>query len=211
MNDAVHVMRVLVDEAIEIERRMKADKLQLDSLKARIQTHAFAAMQDKNLKYRRVYGSGGYATVTYKTKFDLLNYVRLQRAVGDIAKDHVKRAEEVKYDAKAAFKSALIAVYEGDYGKEITIEDILRGLGLNDKQIKTAKRRLKGDYNKDKALLQSFGAQGELEEELDAIRRYRTAELVESYFGDLTPLQIDEIRRAVNVEQELTIGLEYET
>lgn len=204
-------VRILIDEAITLDRELQEKKKQLDTLKARIQAHAFANMQNKNLKHRREYGGKGFATVTYKNKFELRNYTRLERAVGDIAKDHVKRVENVQYDAQTSFKSALIAVYEGDYSKEICVTDVLRGLGLDDKQIKAAERRLKGQYNRDKAVLASFGLLGELEEELDAIRRYRTAELVESFFGDLTPLQIDEIRRAVAVEQELTIGLDYES
>lgn len=207
----VEAVRILIDEAIGLEKEMAENKKRLDQLQARIQAHAFTEMQNKNLKYRRVYGNRGHANVTYKVKFQLNNYTRLLRAVGDIAKDHVKRSEEVKYDAKTGFKAALIAVVDGDYSKEIPVVDVLRGLGLDDKQIKTADKRLKGNYSRDKAVLESFGISGELEEELDAIRRYRTAELVESYFGQLTPLQIDEIKRSITVEQELAIGLEYES
>ncbi|MFD3260856.1 ABC transporter permease [Paenibacillus lentus] len=207
MSEAV---RILIDEAVEIERELEDGKKKLEQLKARIQSHAFSEMQNKNLKYRRIYGMRGHANVTYKAKFMLNNFKRLYRAVGDIAKDHVKRTEEVKYDAKTAFKAALIAIADGDYGKEILIEDVLRGMGLEETHIKAAEKRLKGDYGKDKKVLESFGIEGDREEELDAIRRYRTAELVESFFGELTPLQLDEIKRSITVEQELAIGLEYE-
>lgn len=207
MSEAV---RILVDEAVEIEKELEEGEKKLEQLKARIQSHAFAEMQNKNLKYRRIYGMGGHANVTYKAKFNLNNFKRLYRAVGDIAKDHVKRTEEVKYNANKSFKSALIAIADGDYGKEISVEDVLRGMGLEETHIKAAVKRLKGDYGKDKKVLESFGIEGDREEELDAIRRYRTAELVESFFGELTPLQLDEIKRSITVEQELAIGLEYE-
>lgn len=207
----LEAVRILVDEAVSIEKELEEGKKKLEQLKARIQAHAFSEMQNKNLKHRRIYGMSGHANVTYKVKFALNNYERLCRAVGDIAKDHVKRVEEVKHEPKTAFKSALIAIADGDYGKEISVEDVLRGMGLDEKQIKAADKRLKGVYGKDREVLQAFGIEGEREEELDAIRRYRTAQLVESFFGVLTPLQLDEIKRSITVEQELAIGLGYES
>ncbi|WP_018752195.1 hypothetical protein [Paenibacillus sanguinis] len=206
-HDAV---RILIDEAVSLEKELEAGKKKLEALKARIQSHAFAEMQNKSLKYRRIYGMSGHANVTYKAKFSLNNYERLYRAVGDIAKDHIKRTEEIKHEPKTAFKAALIAIADGDYGKDITVEEVLRGLGLDEKQIKAADKRLKGVYGKDRDVLQAFGIEGDREEELDAIRRYRTAQLVESFFGNLTPLQLDEIKRSITVEQELAIGIEYE-
>lgn len=206
----MEAVRILIDEAVGLEKELEDGKKKLEQLKARIQSFAFAEMQNKNLKHRRIYGMSGHANVTYKAKFALNNYGRLCRAVGDIAKDHVKRVEVVKHEPKTAFKDALIAIADGDYGKEISVEDVLRGMGLDEKQIKAADKRLKGVYGKDREVLQAFGIEGEREEELDAIRRYRTAQLVESFFGILTPLQLDEIKRSITVEQELAIGIEYE-
>jgi hypothetical protein len=204
-------VRILIDDAVGLEKELEEGKKRLEQIKAKIQAHAFAEMQDKNIKYRRVYGAKGHANVTYKNKFSLNNYNRLYRAVGDIAKEHIKKTEEIKYEPKTSFKAALIAVAEGDYDKEVTVEDVLRGMGLDNNQIKTAAKRMKGVYGKDKAVLEAFGIEGEREEELDAIRRYRTAQLVESFFGELTPLQLDEIKRSITVEQELSIGVEYDT
>ncbi|MCQ4363158.1 hypothetical protein KQR54_18840 [Mycobacterium gordonae] len=211
-NDAkLQVVRILIDDAIQTARKIKAETKKLDQLKARIQTHAFAEICDKNIKHARVYGNQGHVNVTYKSKFELVNFERLERAIGSIATDHVLRVEAVEYDINDGFKAALIALIDDDYGKDITIEDVLRGLGLDEKQVKTGAKRLKGVYGKDKKVLESFGVTGECEEELDAIRRYKTAELVDIYFGQLSPLQLEEIQRCVIVEQELAIGLEYES
>jgi len=52
--------------------------------------------------------------------------------------------------------------------------------------------------------------QGELEEELDAIRQYKNWEMVNRFFGDLEDEQIIEIKRAIFVEDGISVGLDYE-
>ena len=89
------------------------------------------------------------------------------------------------------------------------LAELLRGLGLDDKQVKVALKKLKGDYLKDKQVLASFGITGDLEEELDAIHDQRNFELVSRYF-DIAAIDenfVKKLRLAVNVEETLALGL----
>lgn len=199
----------LVDEAITLELKMKDDKKKLDAIKAELTTAAYADMDNKSLKYLQIFGGSGHFNVAYKEKFEIDDYEKLVKILGDIAKSKITRKEEVKYDTEARFKAALIALFKGEYSKEIQIDEVLRGLGLDDKTIKAVKKKLKGEYLKDKKVLESVGVTGECEEELDAIRLYKNYELVDRFFGNLSDEQIEQVRKSVFVEESISVGFEY--
>jgi len=201
---------ILVDKAIELDKRMKADKKELDAIKAELQTDAFAEMDDKNLKWLQVFGSTGTFNAAYKEKFEIDDYTALINLLGEKAKAKITRKEEVKYETEKRYKEALIALYKGEYSNEITLDDVLKGMELDEKTIKMIKKKLKGDYINDKKVIESVGVQGEREEELDAIRLCKNAELVKRFFEDLTSDEIEIVRKAVFVEDNLSVGLEYE-
>ena len=199
-----------VDEAIALEKKTKEDKKKLDQLKATLNNAAYAEMDNKNIKYLQIFGTDGHFNVAYKEKFEIDNFTRLVEVLGEIAKAKITRKEEVKYSTEARFKTALIALFKGEYSKEITIEQVLQGLGLDVQAIKVVKKKLKGEYLKDKKVLESNGIKGDCEEELHAIRLYKNCELVERFFGELTNEQIEQVRKAVFVEDGISVGLEYE-
>ena len=206
----MQVLAILVDEAIALEKKMKEDKKKLDQFKATLTNAAYAEMDNKNIKYLQIFGADGHFNVAYKEKFEIDNFTRLVELLGEIAKAKITRKEEVKYSTEARFKTALIALFKGEYSKEITIEKVLQGLGLDVQAIKVVKKKLKGEYLKDKKVLESNGIKGDCEEELHAIRLYKNCELVERFFGELTNEQIEQVRKAVFVEDGISVGLEYE-
>ncbi|PZM61740.1 AbrB/MazE/SpoVT family DNA-binding domain-containing protein [Paenibacillus dendritiformis] len=91
-----------------------------------------------------------------------------------------------------------------------TLDGVLQGLGLDAATIKSVKKKLKGDYLKDKRVLESVGITGECEEELDAIRQIKNTELIDRFFSGLTAEQLERIRKSVFVEDQVGVGLEYE-
>ncbi|QUO43438.1 ABC transporter permease [Brevibacillus composti] len=202
-------LTALVDEAIALERKMKEDKKRLDAIKAELTTAAYAVMDNRNLSFLQIFGSAGHFNAVYKEKFEIDNYERLIEVLGDVARSKIIRKEEVKYDTESRFKAALIALYKGDYSKDISIDEVLRGLGLSPDAMKAVKKKLKGEYLKDKKLLETVGVQGDLEEELDAIRLAKNAELIERFFGQLTAEQIDDVKKSIFVEESISVGLEY--
>lgn len=198
-----------VKKAIELDKRMKEDKKELDVLKAELQVEALQEMENKNLKYVEYYVDGGSCAVVYKEKFELDNYPELRRVAGEVVIGKVKMEETVKFTVDDKFKKALTVLYNGEF-RQHDIENILRDLYLDDKQIKVALKKLKGDYFKDKALLESLGVKSDLEEELDAIREQKNYELVEKFFK-LDEIDIERLKKSISVEETLSIGLNYES
>ena len=137
----------------------------------------------------------------------------LEEIFDDVIADKITKKEEVKYEIESKFKGALIAMYIGDYKKH-NIEKILQDLGLDTDKIKLALKKLKGDYIADKKILESLGAVDEdgLEEELDAIRENKNYELIDKYIdiNSIDDALIDKIKRAISIEESVTLGLSYE-
>ncbi|HBB28163.1 MAG TPA: hypothetical protein DC000_02750, partial [Clostridiales bacterium] len=190
--------------------RMKQDKKELDELKAKIQTAGLEELENKNLKYIEAYGNDGAVVVSYKEKLEIDNFPILKDLVGEIALDKIKREESVKLTVDDKFKKALTAIYKKEF-KQHDIASILISLGLDNKQINAATKKLKGDYVKDKNYLESLGVNcSNLEEELDAIKEQKNYELVSKFFDDAEKIDINQIKRAISVEETLGIGLNYE-
>lgn len=200
----------LIDEAIVIERRMKDDKKRLDEIKSKLTTQAVEQMDNKNLKYVQFFGSAGKFNVSYKEKFEIDRFSVLERVLGDLAEGKIAKKVDVKYEVDAKLKAALIALFKGEFSNVSPPSFVLNGLGLDSKTMKAVEKKLKGDYLSDKKLLESVGATGDLEEELDAIRMYKQWELVDRFFGDLTAEQLEELKRAIFVEDNLAVGFDYE-
>ncbi|GLC87514.1 hypothetical protein LYSBPC_06410 [Lysinibacillus piscis] len=200
----------LVDEAITLDRRTKEDKKRLDEIKAQLTAQATTVMDNRNLKYYQIFGHTGRFNVSFKEKFEIDRYSVLKAILGDLAEGKISKKEDVKYDAEPKFKAALIALFREDYSQAISISTVLEKLGLEKAAIKAVAKKLKGDYISDKKLLESVGAQGDLEEELDAIRQYKNWEAVNRFFAGLSDEQLTEIKRAIFVEDGIAVGLDYE-
>lgn len=201
-------IRDKVDEAIALDMKIKKDSKTLDRLKAELQAEAIAQIENKNIKYVEYHGSMGSCNVGYKEKLEISNFNLLELLLGDVALDKVKREESIKLSPDAKFKSAMIIVYKGEYAKH-DIDSILRGIGLDEKQCKVARKKLKGDYFKDRKILESLGVSGDLEEELDAIREQLNYELASKFF-DLEAIDLEQFKRTIFVEEGLSVGLDYE-
>lgn len=200
----------LVDEAIELEKQMKSDKKKLDKIKAILTKATCDEMENKSLKFMQIFGTKGHFNIAYKEKFEIDNYNSLIEILGEIAAAKISRKEEIKYDVEDRFKTALIAIFKQEYSKEISIDEILQGLGFDYNAIKVAKKKLKGDYIKDKKTLESLGVNKDCKVELFAIRLYKNYELVDRFFGKLTPEQIELVKKAIFIEDGISVGFEYE-
>ena len=204
----------LIDKAIKLDRELKLKKKELDEIKAMLQSEGLAELENKNLKYMQMFGDEGSCDISYKQKLEIENISLLKEIFGEVLDNKVTKKEEIKYDVESKFKSALIALYTGDY-KEHNIDDILSGLGLDDSKRKLAMKKLKGEYITDKKVLESLGAIDEdgLEEELDAIREHKNYVNILRYInvGMFDNEEIKEkLKRAIFVEDSLALGLSYE-
>lgn len=198
-----------VDQAIYLEQEIKEKKKQLEGLKAELQVEALTYMENRNLKWKQLSGASGICNVAYKEKLEIDSWNRLVEICGDLAESKITVKKAVTYEVDSTFKRALIALYKGDY-REVDLQKLLEDMGLLANQVKLAMKKLKGDYLKDKALLESFGKSGDLEEELDAIHDQRNFELVSRYF-DVKAIDeefLAKLRLAISVEDGLSIGFD---
>lgn len=198
-----------IDRAIELDKSIKGQKKELDKIKADLQTLALADMENKNIKHVQFFGTQGQFEALYKEKVEIDNYRLLVRVLGDIVRDKVIRKVEVKFDIDNRFKAALTTLLKGDY-KAHDLDTLLAGMGLDEKAIKTAKKKLKGDYKSDKKTLESLGVTGEREEELDAIHEAKNMERVQRYF-DLNVIDPERLKKALWLEETLSVAMSYET
>lgn len=210
MMNVQETLKALVDEGIELEKEIKEAKKKLDGIKATLTTSAFEEIENRNLKFLQIFGTKGHLNVTYKEKFEIDNFERLVDVLGELALAKISRKQEIKYETDARLKAALIALLRGEYSDGITPEEVLKGLGLDEKTQKMVLKKLKGDYIKDKKVFESVGIQKDCEEELDAIRMYKNYELVNRFFGELSPAQIEQVKKSVFVEDGISVGLEYQ-
>ena len=204
--------KTIVKEIIMLDKQIKEKKKRQEELKLIIQTQGINELENKNIKYIQYYTVDGSCDVTYKQKMEIDNIKILEEIFDDVIVDKITKKEEVKYEVESKFKGALIAIYTGDYKKH-NIEKILQDLGLDADKIKLALKKLKGEYIADKKLLESLGVvDDELEEELDAIRENKNYELIDKYIdiNSIDDALIDKIKRAISIEESVTLGLSYE-
>ena len=204
--------KAIVKEIIILDKQIKEKKKRQEELKLIIQSQGINELENKNIKYIQYYTVDGSCDVTYKQKMEIDNIKILEEIFDDVIVDKITKKEEVKYEIESKFKCALIAIYTGDYKKH-NIEKILQDLGLDRDKIKLALKKLKGEYIADKKLLESLGVvDDELEEELDAIRENKNYELIDKYIdiNSIDDVLIDKIKRAISIEESVTLGLSYE-
>lgn len=203
----------LVDKCIRLDKEIKMKKKELDEAKAMIQADGLSEMENKNIKFYQIFSENGSCDMMYKQKLEIENIKLLDELFENILDSKVTRKEEIKYEVESKFKSALISLYLGDY-KEHDIDIILASLGLDDNKRKLAMKKLKGDYIADKKLLESLGAidNDGLEEELDIIREHKNYENISRYI-DLKNIDdnfTEKLKKAIFVEDNLSLGLSYE-
>ena len=199
-----------VEEAIRLDKEIKERTAKLNEVKAYLQAEGLREMENKNLRFFQMFSESGSCEIGYKQKLEIDNYSRLVGVLGSIVTEKVTKKEEVKYDPDKKFKDALIALYLGDY-EDCDLEKLLSSdLGVSDeKQRKMLLKKLKGEYTADSRLLKSAGVTAPAEEELDAIRRQRNYELVTRFF-DIEKVDEEELKKAIFVEDSLSLGLTYE-
>lgn len=199
----------LMQRAREIDLAMKNLKKESDSIKAQFEAEGQEILENKNIAYYRFETEFGMCNISRKNKLTVDNAQVLKEILGSIVEEKMSVTLEPKYDFKdSKFKQALVALYKGDYepGDPALI---LSGLGIHGKEQQAVLKKLKGDYWKDKALLEQYNAaDDDLEEELDAIRRFLNYDLILRYV-DLAKIDPEALRRAIFVEETAGIGFDF--
>ncbi|MGP1563246.1 hypothetical protein [Filifactor alocis] len=193
----------------QIDSIMSKLKREKDEITAGLQSYGLEVIENRNLKHLELTADCGSCNVGYKEKLTVDNLEKLKEVCGSIVDAKAKITMEPKIEfTDKKFQMALIALYKQEY-KQHNIPTLLNSLGLDDKESKAVMKKLKGDYFKDKALLESYHANDDdLEEELDMIKEQISYELVTRYF-DIDTINIDDLKKAIFVEDTLAVGYKF--
>ena len=199
-------LQAAIDDAVLLEEKIAIAKEKLETLKIEIQSSLYSKMRDRNLNYAYAASASGRAELMVRTRLDIMDYEKVKKLLGSQAEENIRVKTDPKYDIKTKFKIALTALLKLDY-EEMDIKEILNALGADSDADKVLLKKLKGEYKKDSELLRAAGlGKDNLEEELDAIRAAKNAELVNKYF-DLASLDIEELAKAISVEDTLALTI----
>jgi hypothetical protein len=200
-----------VQRYAEIKIEMENLKSEMDVIEADILKAAETDLKDtkfKTMSYAD--NNGNVITATNSDNVKLIYPSMLKVIFGKAYSDVVK--EEVTYKLSASAKRLLAAIYNGEYIKDGSVDEILKGLNLDDKSFNALKKKLKGaNYDTDVKNLIKFAGLNENEAKENA---YLIAEAIawqnfkhllmlnNKYFSDeVVESAVDTIDSAVTVEQ----------
>lgn len=181
-----------------------------DKLVAKIQGVLQEQLENRNTKFIEYIDPLGRVSLMRKGKVEIDNFKLLKEVVGEdltTGKFLVKTSEKIEFVDKN-FERALITLYRGDY-KEHNLLELLSSLGIEDKDIKIILKKLKGEYTKDKELLEKYCVAGDdLEEELDIIYEQKNFELVDRYFN-IETIDFEKLKKALNIDDTLAFSSKF--
>lgn len=206
MNLADKVQRYAEIKAEQEELKAEMDDIEADILKA-------AETDLKDTKFKTVSyadNNGNVITATNADNVKLIYPSMLKVIFGKAYPDVVK--EEITYKVSAPAKRLLAAIYNGEYIKNGSVDEILKGLNLDDKSFNALRKKLKGaNYDTDVKNLIKFAGIGETEAKENA---YLVAEAIawqdfkhllllnnRDFDDDIIKSAVDTIDSAVTVEQ----------
>lgn len=205
----------LIDKIVEKDKEMKELKKQSDAIKAEMQSRGLQVLEDKNIKTTEYYGTdSNNLTVTKAQDMEILNYPALEKIFGkELLEDKIKKSVEVKFEVEKKFKQALIDLFTNDYIADKSLEDFLKEefKELDTKQLKLLLKKLKGDYKKDKELLNTLIQREDLDAELYYINRIKAFENIKAYINDEDLEEVTEaVRRYMIVNDTIKITVKYD-
>ena len=147
-------MEQLVNEAVALEKQLEVIKAKKDVISSKIQQEALARMKEQKVKTIQYFGAdGNYVLVTKACKVESINDTKLASAFG--ANVEAFMTKKVGYELKKECKLIAEGIFNGV--KEKTVNEVLKEIGLDEKQIRVVEKKLKLDYVKDKKTLASVG------------------------------------------------------
>lgn len=206
----------LVDTVVWLEKERKQNIQKTNAYKAELQARGLAAIEDKNIRFIRFQGGSGSCSVADTQSLDILNPIGLREAMPEGLFDSLVSVEiKPAYKPPAKLEKALKAIFIEEYTREYTLAEFLSFMSVSpdEKQRKMLLKKLKGEYEKDKSLLESLfsAAETDWDVELWYINRIKNMELIKTYFGeDVTDEALAAMRRCILVESKTALRIEAE-
>lgn len=208
----------LAERAVMLDAEIRKKKRELDAVKAEILKDCTEEMDTKNLRYVKIFGDTGSVAVVETYKLDVLNIDRLKELVGSgTFRTKVHESTELKYKFNPVLERAIKAAFLGDYVNNISLEQVVDSLLDKEVEDRESKRKLlmkklKGDYEKDSALVADIFHKdaADFEEELWLVYKIKNWEYIMAFFGENAGYAVKEIRHCVMVDEGTQIKIDYE-
>lgn len=180
----------LVDMMVEIKNSKESTDKILKQIEVELQGRGLKELEDRNIKIANLQGSKGRVIISMSNKLSITNINKLKSTLNEELASLKLKEKDIEYSVDTDFKKALIHLYTKDYEDKITLEELIDN-ELSNSLPTTSKtllmKKLKGDYDKDKKLLESmFGEEiaNSLEEELYYICKIKNYERIRKYFDE---------------------------
>lgn len=208
-------VRRYVDEYAALALEADRIKQRMDWLKGQFETMATAALKDTKLLSISYWGSqNSRVTVTNTATVKPISLTMVKKVLGEVAGDFVKSETVDKMTEPC--KRLLAMVCQGNFTMG-SLEETIRAITSDAKIQATLRKKLKGRYEKDKALLEKVA---ELPEQEASDWAFLAAEVINwewlaqvleaAGWEGTTQEAIDIIRAAVIVEEGMKVGVEAE-
>lgn len=207
-------MKVIIDELVELKKQEKILKNKINTASSKIQEKGIEIFEDKNIKTTEIFGNeNSSALVTYSQKLEILNFQALEKVLGrELIEEKIERKHEIKYDLDSKFKEAIIILYTGDYISNLDLDEFIKNEfpELDNTQQNLLLKKLKGDYKKDKELLNKYVDRKDLDVELHFINKIKNYEKVKVFFD----VNDEEVKKAINtyvsLDENIKLTIKYE-
>jgi len=211
-------IKALVDEYAKWDRLLAEGKIETDKVKTKIQKNAMSDLENAKSKQVKYWGTdSNCATATATESVKLISYEYLKYMIPEKVLNEFVKPDTV-YKMSDTFKKIIAPLCQGSYIEQ-RVSDVIKQMPLEPDKVKLAAKKLKGNWEKDKAFLMSLGLNDEDAEywaffvaEAAAWERIvyflEVAGYVEGTEGFQIALQ--SLRNAVIVEENLKVGIEYD-
>ena len=202
-------VRRYVDEYAALALEADRIKQRMDWLKGQFETMATVALKDTKLLSISYWGSqNSRVTVTNTATVKPISLTMVKKVLGEVAGDFVKSETVDKMTEPC--KRLLAMVCQGNFTMG-SLEETIRAITSDAKIQATLRKKLKGRYEKDKALLEKVAASDWAFLAAEVINWEWLAQVLEAAGWEGTTQEaIDIIRAAVIVEEGMKVGVEAE-
>lgn len=207
----------LIAEAVRIDTEQKKGRSLLNRYKAELERRGLQIMEDRNTHYVKFFGDAGRAAVTDSSRLDILNPDKLKALIGEgVYKTKIKENVKTEYKVDSRLERALKAVFQEDYTFEQTLDEFLQCLepAPDAAQRRLLAKKLKGDYEKDRAALVEtlkLPEDANLEVELYYIYKIKNGELIRAFLPEEgLDFTMGEIRKCILLDSKTSVTLDYE-
>ena len=186
---------------------------EINQYKAEVLKRSLAVLDDTNTKFVKLYADNGSCSVTDAEKLTIIDDGRLKKMLPEgIFEKFVTITHKTDYKYDGKFEKAMKAIFNQYYTFEMSLEEFLDNtetLSLDAKQKKVLLKKLTGDYEKDKGLLESLLGEGDYDVELFYINKIKNGELIRRFLPDeCLDFQMEELRKCMIVESSTKLTIE---